>query len=41
VGDDVIRHAQVGVVDPAEDEPTGSTAELLDEPVEPIDPYED
>ena len=41
VGDDVIRHAQVGVVDPAEDEPTDSTPELLDEPIEPTDPYED
>ncbi len=41
VGDDVIRHAQVGVVDPAEDEPTDPTTELLDEPVEPLDPYED
>ena len=41
VGNDVIRHAQVGVVDPVEDETTDSTTELLDEPVEPIDPYED
>ena len=41
VGDDVIRHAQVGVVDPAEDEPIDSTPELLDEPIEPTDPYED
>ena len=42
VGDDVIRHAQVGVVDPAEeDEPTDSTPELLDDPVEPTDPYDD
>jgi molecular chaperone GrpE len=41
VGDDVIRHAQVGVVDPVEDESPDSTTELLDEPIEPIDPYED
>ena len=41
VGDEIIRHAQVGVVDPAEDESTEEPAELLDEPVEPIDPYED
>jgi molecular chaperone GrpE len=42
VGDDVIRHAQVGVVDPAEEEePAESMTELLDEPVEPIDPYDD
>ena len=41
VGDDVIRHAQVGVVDPVEDESTNTTTELLDEPIEPIDPYED
>jgi molecular chaperone GrpE len=42
VGDDVIRHAQVGVVDPAPDDfSTDSTAEEMEEPVEPTDPYED
>ena len=42
VGDDVIRHAQVGVVDPApENFATDSTTEEMDEPIEPTDPYED
>jgi molecular chaperone GrpE len=42
VGDDVIRHAQVGVVDPApEDFSTDSATEEMEEPVEPTDPYED
>ena len=42
VGEDVIRHAQVGVVDPAPDVfSTDSATEEMDEPVEPTDPYED
>ena len=42
VGDDVIRHAQVGVVDPAPDVfSTDSATEEMDEPIEPTDPYED
>ena len=39
---DVIRHAQVGVVDPApEGFSTDSPVDELDEPVEPTDPYDD
>ena len=42
VGDDVIRHAQVGVVDPAPEEvPTDSTTYEVEEPDEPTDPYDD
>jgi molecular chaperone GrpE len=42
VGDDVLRHAQVGVVDPAPEEfAPDSTTEEMDEPIEPTDPYED
>ncbi len=42
VGDDVIRHAQVGVVDPTPDDFSAeSTPEEMDEPIEPTDPYED
>ena len=42
VGEDVIRHAQVGVVDPAPDDfSTDSATEEMEEPVEPTDPYED
>ena len=42
VGDDVIRHAQVGVVDPAPDDfATDSATEEMEEPVEPTDPYQD
>ncbi len=42
VGEDVIRHAQVGVVDPAPEVfTTDSTTEEMDEPIEPTDPYED
>ncbi len=42
VGDDVIRHAQVGVVDPAPDVFSNDSAtEEMDEQVELTDPYED
>ena len=42
VGDDVIRHAQVGVVDPApEDFSSESSAEVEDEPADLTDPYDD
>jgi molecular chaperone GrpE len=42
VGDDVIRHAQVGVVDPAPEVfPTESQSDEVDEPLELTDPYED
>jgi molecular chaperone GrpE len=42
VGDDVIRHAQVGVVDPAsEDEEPVEMIEAEDEPLEQPNPYDD